>query len=132
MPSIDTEVQKRVDSFAAELTALVRASSLELVREALANGAAPARRVVRPRSNAGATLRTAARGRGEKRSSEEIEALADRFSVFVAKNPGKRIEEIARVLGTRTKELVLPVRKLIEGKQIGTKGERRATKYFPK
>jgi hypothetical protein len=130
MPTIDTQLRERIAAFAAELTELVRASALDLVREALANGAAPARGRRRSRAEATGTRRTAARGKGRKRDPAEIARLTDRLGGFVARNPGKRIEEIARELGTSTKELVLPVRKLIEGKRLTTKGERRATKYF--
>jgi predicted transcriptional regulator len=48
----------------------------------------------------------------------------------VGSNPGLRIEQINRALGTRTAELRLPLRKLIAAKQIKTKGQRRATRYF--
>jgi len=41
------------------------------------------------------------------------------------------MEEIARGLGTSTSELTLPAKKLIAEKKIKTKGERRATKYYP-
>lgn len=41
------------------------------------------------------------------------------------------MEQIAKTLGTTTKELALPAKKLIAEKKIKTKGERRATKYFP-
>jgi predicted transcriptional regulator len=51
---------------------------------------------------------------------------------FIAKNPGKRIEEIAQGMGVTTKELALPAKKLHRGKDVSTRGTRRATKYFPK
>ena len=45
-------------------------------------------------------------------------------------NPGQRIEQIADGMGTSTKELNLPAKKLIAGKQLKTKGQNRATQYF--
>ena len=45
-------------------------------------------------------------------------------------NPGQRIEQIADGMGTSTKELNLPAKKLIAGKQLKTKGQKRATQYF--
>jgi hypothetical protein len=50
---------------------------------------------------------------------------------FVARKPGLRIEQINRELGASTKELMLPVRKLIAAGAINTKGAKRATQYFP-
>ena len=66
---------------------------------------------------------------GAKRAPKEIEKLMDRFAAFVRKNPGLRIEQINAKLGTATKDLALPVRKLIEERRIRTKGEKRATTY---
>ena len=41
------------------------------------------------------------------------------------------MEAIGKALGTPTKELNLPVKKLLSAKRIRTKGEKRATEYFP-
>lgn len=64
-----------------------------------------------------------------KRSPEDIQKLMDKFAGFVKKNPGLRIEQINAKLGTTTKGLALPVRKLIEENRIRTRGEKRATTY---
>jgi hypothetical protein len=69
------------------------------------------------------------RAKGEKRSANEIETLEAQFLEYVGKHPGLRIEQINRELGTSTKELMLPIRKLIAAKRLKTEGERRATKY---
>ena len=42
------------------------------------------------------------------------------------------IEEIAKALATTTKELTLPIKKLLSDKRISSRGTRRATKYFPR
>lgn len=64
-----------------------------------------------------------------KREPKEIEKLMDKFASFVKKNPGLRIEQINAKLGTTTKDLALPVRKLIEAGRIRARGEKRATTY---
>jgi hypothetical protein len=69
------------------------------------------------------------RAKGEKRSADEIEALEAKFLEYVGKHPGLRIEQINKELGTSTKDLMLPIRKLIAAKRLKTEGERRATKY---
>jgi hypothetical protein len=71
------------------------------------------------------------RGRGRpKRTGEELEALSQRLVAFVMNNPGLRIEQINRKLGTTTKDLALPIRKLTAEGVIRTRGQKRATTYF--
>jgi hypothetical protein len=41
-----------------------------------------------------------------------------------------RIEQINKQLGTTTKDLALPIRKLISEGAITTKGQKRSTTYF--
>jgi predicted transcriptional regulator len=69
-------------------------------------------------------------GRGAKRTSADLEALSDRFASFVKANPGLRIEQINKQLGTTTKDLALPIRKLISEGVISAKGQKRSTTYF--
>jgi predicted transcriptional regulator len=57
--------------------------------------------------------------------------LSDRFAAFVKSNPGLRIEQINKELGTVTKELALPIRKLLADGTITSKGQKRSTTYFP-
>src|SRR4051812_23352723 len=69
------------------------------------------------------------RSRGEKRSGDELDALQEKFHAFVAKNPGLRIEQVHAQLGTTTKDLALPIRKLIGEGRLKTKGRKRSTVY---
>jgi hypothetical protein len=43
----------------------------------------------------------------------DFEVLSEKFASFVKANPGLRIEQINKELGTTTKDLALPIRKLI-------------------
>jgi predicted transcriptional regulator len=61
-----------------------------------------------------------------------LEALTEKLGAFIKKNPGQRIEQIGKALGTPTKELALPVKKLLAAKRIATRGQKRSTKYFPR
>ena len=70
-------------------------------------------------------------GRGAKRTSADLEALSDKFASFVKANPGLRIEQINKQLGTTTKDLALPIRKLISDGVVNAKGQKRSTTYFP-
>lgn len=69
------------------------------------------------------------RGRGVKRTQEDLDQLADKFYEFVKANPGLRIEQINAKLGTTTKDLQLPIRKMIADGEIKAKGKKRSTTY---
>jgi len=70
------------------------------------------------------------RPRGAKRGADELEQLSARFVQFVHDNPGLRIEQINKQLGTTTAALALPIRKLIAEGKITVKGQKRSTTYF--
>lgn len=127
--NFDRQIRKTIEAFVEELSALVRAAAVQSVTDAFgAGGAAPAR----GRGRAAAAP-PAARGRskGQKRAPEALAELTDKLLAAIKASPGQRMEEIARGLGTSTSELTLPAKKLIAEKKIKTKGERRATKYYP-
>jgi hypothetical protein len=134
--SLDDRIRVRVEQFASELAELIRESAMETVSAAL-TGARPSpgrggRRAAAPIAVArGAGRgRAASREKGAKRPPDEIERLTSRLLDYVKSNPGQRIEQIADGMGTSTKELNLPAKKLISGKQLKTKGQKRATQYF--
>jgi hypothetical protein len=114
MSDYQTEMQKLVESFVGQLSDLYRRA----VTDALGGSGGGSRRA------------RIGRGKGEKRSADELEGLADKFVEFVHKNPGLRIEQINRELGTSTKDLALPIRKLIAEGVIKGKGEKRSRQYF--
>lgn len=70
-------------------------------------------------------------GRGAKRTSDELVKLGDAFAAYVVKNPGMRIEQVNKQLGTTTKDLQLPIRKMIADGILKVKGKKRSTQYFP-
>ncbi|HEX6766368.1 MAG TPA: hypothetical protein VF103_12840 [Polyangiaceae bacterium] len=113
-----------VEAFAGELAALIRESAFETVRAALGEGGGRARR--------GATLRISGRSKGAKRPPGEIAKLVGRLRDYVKAHPGQRIEQIAKGMNVSTRELNLPAKKLLAQKALKTRGEKRATKYFPK
>jgi hypothetical protein len=124
---VDSEIRARVEAFAADLIDLIKSSALEVVHAALGQPADARRRG----SLVGVAGRLPGREKGAKRDPQVLDALVERLSAFVIKNPGKRIEEIGSELAIATKELALPVKKLIAAKRITTKGQRRATTYYP-
>jgi len=135
--SLDDRIRARVELFASELAELIRESAMETVSAAL-TGARPSPGRGGGRRAAAAVIavrgggrgRAASREKGAKRPPDEIERLTGRLLDYVKGNPGQRIEQIADGMGTSTKELNLPAKKLIAGKQLKTKGQKRATQYF--
>ena len=127
----NNQIQQLVDEFVSQLSVLVHQSALDVVREALGDSSAPARRrgPGRPaKAKAAAPRRkTAKRGR---RSAGEVEALGGVVLAHVRANPGHRLEEMGRAMSMPTKELKRPIAKLLEAGSLRTEGQRRGTKYF--
>ncbi len=121
MSDFQTEMNRVVADFVAQITELARAAARDMIDEALGKGS----------KNLAGLGRGRGRGRGAKRTSDELDKLAESFHAFVAKHPGMRIEQINKQLGTSTRDLALPIRKLIAEGALKTKGEKRSTTYFP-
>lgn len=132
--TVNDRIRSRVEAFAEELSALIRDSAMETVRDALGGGAAPRGRGARGGRTAAVSSAPVRGGgrreKGQKRDPGEIERLTGRLLDYVKGNAGQRIEQIAAGMGTVTKELNLPVKKLIAQKALKTKGQKRATQYF--
>ena len=122
---IDDRIRGMVEAFAGELAALIRESAFDTVRAALGDGGGRGRR-------GGASLGRSGRSKGAKRPPGEIAKLVGRLRDYVKSHPGQRIEQIAKGMGVSTRELNLPAKKLLAQKVLKTRGEKRATKYFPK
>jgi len=127
--NFNQEIRDVIESFVEELSALVRTAALQSVTNAFGGGAAGGRRGRAPRMGKGPAA--ASRAKGEKRSPQALLQLVSRLQAEIKGKPGLRMEQIAKALNSSTKELALPAKKLIAEKKIKTKGERRATKYFP-
>ena len=120
MSDLQTEMNRVVEGFVAQITELARRAAIDTLEGTLGK-----------RGAATLALRNGrGRGRGAKRTAGELEKLGDRFLEFVAKHPGLRIEQINKQLGTSTKDLALPIRKMIAEGSLKTKGEKRSTTYF--
>jgi hypothetical protein len=65
-----------------------------------------------------------------KRSPKTLARLQSRLLDEISRKPGQRIEAISRSMGVSTKDLNLPIKKLLEAKRIQKRGEKRATEYF--
>ena len=135
MSDFQNEMNRVVQGFVAQITELARRAAIDTLESAFGGRAvrssAPAPAAP---AAAGASVGRVGRprgGRGAKRSAADLEALSEQFASFVKANPGLRIEQINKQLGTTTKDLALPIRKLISEGVISAKGQKRSTTYFP-
>jgi hypothetical protein len=123
MANLQSDIQRLVDSFVAQITELANRAAIEGLQQAVgrASGGKGAARLSLGRG----------RGRGQKRTSDELERTSDDLINFVTKNPGLRIEQINKQMGTTTKDLALPIRKMLADGTLKSKGKKRSTTYFP-
>src|SRR3954469_16299545 len=132
MSDFQNEMNRTVQGFVAQITELARRAAIDTLESAFGgrgggNGAAAIAAVVAGAGRAGRPRG----GRGAKRTPADLAALSDRVAAFVKANPGLRIEQINKQLDTTTKDLALPIRKLISEGAITAKGQKRSTTYFP-
>lgn len=134
MSNINDQIARRINAFASELQDLVRQAAIDAVAQAL--GVTTSRRPGRPAAApkapaAGGGGGGSRRRAGGKRPPEELAAMVDKAASWIKSNPGQGVETMAKGLGVQTKELALPIAKLLKNKTIKKRGQKRATKYFP-
>ncbi len=117
MSELQTEMNRVVSTFVTQITDLARRAAIDTLESALGK-------------QLSAGPRSAGRNKGSKRTSTELGRMAETFYSYVVKHPGMRIEQINKTLGTSTKDLALPIRKMIADGELKTKGEKRSTVYF--
>jgi hypothetical protein len=136
VPNFEQMISQRVQAFVTEITELARQQALETLSSALVAGGRG--RPGRPKNgHVGQPARVTGRrggGRdrgGNRRSPEEIDRASQALLSEIQSNPGLRVEQIGRALGAATKDLTLPLKKLLSQKMVRSEGQRRATRYFP-
>ncbi len=151
MSEVENDLRSRVDGFVNELSALIRRQAVHAVAEVLEKGErvehAPVRKPGRPptvAASVGADKAARVKGRttkpvlapkhkaAEKRTPQHLAQITEQVYNYIKSNGGQGVEQISKALATSTKELTLPIRKLLGDKKIGSKGQKRATRYFPR
>lgn len=129
---VNREIHDRIQAFVDELSELVKQATLESVQDALQGRPVPASISVRGGGRAAASARSAAlrAKKGGKRTPEELDALTAKLLRHIQGNPGQRMEQLAVALNLPSKELTLPIKKLLQENRLRTKGQKRATAYF--
>jgi len=137
MSDFQTEMNRTVQEFVAQISELARRAAIDTLESAFGAGAGAARGstgagpVTRAPTAAPVRAGRPPGGRGAKRTQEDLDALSNQLASFVKSNPGLRVEQINKQLGTSTKDLALPIRKLLADSVITSKGQKRSTTYFP-
>lgn len=135
-----TALESHVNAFVTDIADLIKQATIQRVADALGapaagtNGAAFAK-PARARSNGKASkpaARKPARARGGKRSEAEIAATVAKVLGYVKKHPGQRSEHVRAALGMLRPTMTDAIRRLVAEKKIRTKGEKRATEFFPR
>jgi hypothetical protein len=122
--TIEQEINQIIHAFHDRIAELARRAAIDTLGAAFGGHGAPGRASLTPPG------RRPRRGGGQKRAPSELSELSDRFATFVRHNPGLRIEQINKQLGTTTKDLALPIRKLVVAGVVRTKNKKRSTTYF--
>jgi hypothetical protein len=125
--TMQSEMNRVVAQFVTEVTEIAKRAAREQLDAAFGGGRSSGGSSSSSRTTSSSIGR--GRGRGVKRTSEDLDQLADKFYEFVKANPGLRIEQINGKLGTSTKDLQLPIRKMIADGEIKAKGKKRSTTY---
>jgi hypothetical protein len=121
---IQRELQKSVEAFATDVTAILQRAVAAAVAEAL-GGSRAARAQVGRRPRGRSKAKDAAGRRTRQRVQQEAGALLKE----VQRRGDRRMEEIAKSLRTSTKALVTPMKKLLAAKKVKKSGTARGTKY---
>src|SRR5689334_15037494 len=132
MTEIEQRINDLVSSFVNEITRLAREAAVTTLQSALAGTGGTVISDIRVggrgrgRGGRAAALAPSGRGRakGAKRPPDEIVETKNRVHSHIKANPGQRIEQINKLLGTRTSDLSLPLKKLLSEGAIRTEGAR--------
>ena len=127
MSDFQLQMNQVVQTFVSQISELARKAAVDTLQLAFtqSSGRATSRGASSPTVRAGRPPG----GKGVKRTQADLDALAERVISFVKSKPGLRIEQINKELGTTTKDLALPIRKMVADGYLSAKGQKRSTTY---
>lgn len=123
MSNVHDRIEECIDAFTEDMSELVRRVAFESVSRALAGEPAIA--------PVHAPARGGGRPTGGKRTRQQIAQTTAALERHIRSTPGRRMEELSGDLGLNSRELMLPVRRLVEAGRVRTEGHKRATRYYP-
>jgi hypothetical protein len=123
--SLAKQLQANIDAFTANMHAIVTQAVRDAIDEAARSvpksKGAPSKTSAVTVATPGAGKRPT-HGRG---SSVDVDTVLKE----VKRQGGRGVEALAKSLRVKTKQLQLPLRKLVETRKIKTKGQRRGMRY---
>ncbi|MBN2194556.1 MAG: hypothetical protein JW751_17190 [Polyangiaceae bacterium] len=129
-PAVD-RIRDRIEAFIAEVMALmVDAKQARAVKTPSRAAVRAAEAPRRTRAAAQPTRKDTGATPGGKRSGGELDLVQESLLEVIELNPGQRMEELGRLMRMPTKELTLPMKKLLADRRVRTTGQKRATAYF--
>jgi hypothetical protein len=127
--SVQVAIEARTQMFVQEIASLVRKAALNSVQEALRGSTAgfgsPRAAGLLPAPG------RAPQGKRIRRTAARLSEVAEILRAEIERRPGLRIEQLAKQLRTTTKSLARPAKMLIAEGRVTTRGQKRATQYFP-
>ena len=119
--ALQRQLQANIDAFSANVTAIVAQAVRDAVDAALRTT---------PAAKSGARASGSPRTAGKRPTSGRGSSLeVDTVLAEVKRKGGRGVEQLAKSLRVKTKQLQLPLRKLIAAKKVKTKGQRRGMRY---
>jgi hypothetical protein len=128
MADIDTQIQRHIESFVRELSALVREAAVESVQQAL-GGRAGAHHAVKTSADAAPARRAPAGKRGGERSPEQIAATVNAVLAFIKAHPKVKSEVVRKEMKLARPVVQDAIDRLKAAKKVTMKGTRRAAQY---
>jgi hypothetical protein len=127
------QLQGAVDTFTVRIFTLLGEALTAFVTE-INQGLdqlKPAGPGIRPRSGAPAALAPPPAGTSSRRTTDDLVAAGKQvLKLLQQRSGGMRIEEINRAIGTDTRQLMRPIKMLLQDRKLRKTGQRRSTTYF--
>jgi predicted transcriptional regulator len=123
MTDLAKQIRSKLDTLAADITALVREDALRQISDTF-GGRTPSR--------SRKVNKVVPKERGAKRSADDLALMGTVIKTWVEKNPGMGVEQIAKGVQMDSSTMKLPIKKLLADGALKTKGQKRGTKYFVK
>ena len=119
---LEQKIEKAVERLVREHLAACEAAAARAVRAGFERASKAPSKSSQPRS-----ARTPAR----RRSREELVALEERLYEAIRRQPGETMEVLASAVGSTSRALRRPARRLRHDGRIRSIGQRQYTRYFP-
>ncbi len=119
-------IDQKCTAFANEIANVVRTIVLDALKTAGTARISPAKKTAQAKKS----HLPMGLAPGQKRKPEDITSLTEHLRRYITRQPGLTIEAISTALNIPTRELLLPVKKLLAEGAFTTTGQKRATRYF--